>query len=102
MGIFPMNFKPKHSICSSTGQDKENWDYEKRDRFFESLKTKFKVTLMVYGQLDKMIEIDEWIGKNIKGQSYFDQGWPPPAPVWMQCWYFDDADDAMRFKLVWS
>ena len=52
--------------------------------------------------MDKLNEIDIWIGDNIKGKSWFYEDFPKLEPVWAQNWCFENEEDAVLFKVRWG
>jgi len=95
MGIFPTDFKSQHSIfIGSLDKNEETL----------AIRSNYKgqtVTLRIWQKKDKLIEIDEWIGKNITNTSYYSEHWPKDEPVWIQTYIFTKMEDAVAFRLRW-
>lgn len=95
MGIFPIDFRPQHS-ASIGNLDKSKEALDIRSKYKEQT-----VVLRLWNKKDKLIEIDEWIGKNITNDSYYCEHWPKDEDVWIQTYIFTKIEDAMAFRLRW-
>jgi len=95
MGIFPTRFTSHYStFIGYYGESDETL----------AIRSKYKeqtITLRLWQEKDKLIEIDEWIGKNITNTSYYCEHWPEGEPIWIQDYIFTEIEDAAAFRLRW-